>query len=186
MVFSRQECWRGLPYLPLGDLPNPGIKPVSLTSLHWQPGSLPLALLWERYTDIQFGPYRKDRVYVVISNWCTQLPQRMGTNLFLRGHSKEQNGFEPVASWAGVVHTHSVSSFMALYMLSREWEWASLVTQTVKTLPATQGTGVRSLGREDPLEKGVAIHSSVLAWRIPRTEEPGGAQSMGWQKDGHD
>jgi len=48
------------------------------------------------------------------------------------------------------------------------------VAQTVKNLPAVQETRVRSLGREDPLEKGVAIHSSILAWRIPWTEKPGG------------
>ena len=50
--------------------------------------------------------------------------------------------------------------------------WASLVAQTVKNLPAMQETRVRSLGWEDPLEKGMATHSKVLAWRIPRTEEP--------------
>ena len=50
-----------------------------------------------------------------------------------------------------------------------------LVAQTVKDPPATQETRVRSLGREDPLEKGMATHSSILAWRVPRTEEPGGA-----------
>ena len=49
----------------------------------------------------------------------------------------------------------------------------------VKNLPAMQETQVRSLARENPLEKAVAIHSSVLAWRIPWTEEPGGLQSMG-------
>ena len=54
-----------------------------------------------------------------------------------------------------------------------------LVAQTVKNLPAMQETGVQSLGQEDPLEKGIATHSSVLAWRIPRTEEPGGLQSIG-------
>ena len=52
--------------------------------------------------------------------------------------------------------------------------WTSLVAQMVKDLPAMQETQVRSLGREDPLEKGMAVHSSILAWRIPRTEEPGG------------
>ena len=55
---------------------------------------------------------------------------------------------------------------------------ASLVTQTLKNLFAMQETQVRSLGREDPLEKGMTTHSSILAWRIPRTEEPGGLQSM--------
>ena len=62
----------------------------------------------------------------------------------------------------------------------------SLVAQTVTNLPAMQETWVRSLDREDPLEKKMATHSSILAWRIPRTEEPGGLQSMGWQRVGYD
>ena len=57
--------------------------------------------------------------------------------------------------------------------------WASLVAHTVKNLPAIQETRVQLLGQEDPLEKGVATHSSILAWKIPQTEEPGGLQSMG-------
>ena len=60
-----------------------------------------------------------------------------------------------------------------------------LVAQTVKSLPAMQETQVRSLGWEDPLEKGMATHSSILAWEIPWTEEPGGLQSMGLQRVGH-
>ena len=52
--------------------------------------------------------------------------------------------------------------------------WASLVTQTVKNLPAMQESWVQFLGQEDPLEKGLATHSSFLAWRIPWTEEPDG------------
>ena len=60
------------------------------------------------------------------------------------------------------------------------------VPQTVKNLPATQETWVQSLGQEDPLEKGIAIHSSILAWRIPWTEEPGELQSTGSQRVGHD
>ena len=59
---------------------------------------------------------------------------------------------------------------------------ASLVAQTVKNLPAMQETEVRSLGGEDPLEIGMTTHSSILAWKIPRTKEPGGLQSMGWQR----
>ena len=59
---------------------------------------------------------------------------------------------------------------------------SSLVAQTVKNLLAMQGTCVRSLGQEDPLEKGMATHSSILAWRIPWTEEPGGLQSIGSQR----
>ena len=57
--------------------------------------------------------------------------------------------------------------------------WASLVAHTVKNLPAMQETRVQLLGREDPLEKGVVTHSSILAWKIPQTEEPDGLQSMG-------
>ena len=63
---------------------------------------------------------------------------------------------------------------------------ASLLAQMVKNLPAMQETQVRSLGREDTLEKGMTTHSSILAWRIPRTEDPRGLQSMGSQRAGHD
>ena len=64
--------------------------------------------------------------------------------------------------------------------------YISLVAQMVKNLPAMQETWVQSLGWEDPLEKRMAIHSSIRAWRIPRTEEPGGLQSMGSQRIRHD
>ena len=57
--------------------------------------------------------------------------------------------------------------------------WASLMAYTVKNPPVVQETQVRSLGWEDPLEEGTATHSSILAWRIPWTEEPGGLQFMG-------
>ena len=60
------------------------------------------------------------------------------------------------------------------------------MAQMVKNLPAMQETNVQSLGQEDPLEKGMATHSSILPWRIPRTEERGGQQSMGPQRVGHD
>ena len=62
----------------------------------------------------------------------------------------------------------------------------SLIAQLVKNLPTTQETWARPLGQEDPLEKEMAIHSSILAWRIPWTEEPGGLQSMGVGGVGHD
>ena len=60
------------------------------------------------------------------------------------------------------------------------------MSQMVKKLPATRGTWVRSLGREDSLEKGMATHSSILAWRIPWTEKTGGLQSKGLQRVRHD
>ena len=56
------------------------------------------------------------------------------------------------------------------------------MSQMVKNLPAMQETRVQFLGREDPLEEGMATHSSILAWRIPWTEEPGGLQSIGSQR----
>ena len=62
----------------------------------------------------------------------------------------------------------------------------SLVAQLIKNLPAVQETQIQSLGWEDPLEKEMATHSSILAWKIPWTEEPGGLQSMRSQKVGHD
>ena len=72
------------------------------------------------------------------------------------------------------------------------WFWFSKnlvlifpVAQMIKNLPAMQETQVRSLGLEDPLEKGMAVHSSILAWRIPWTEEPGGLQSVGLQRIRH-
>ena len=60
------------------------------------------------------------------------------------------------------------------------------MAQTVKCLSTMQETRVQSLGQEDPLEKEMAIHSSTIAWKIPWTEEPGGLQSMGSQRVGHD
>ena len=62
----------------------------------------------------------------------------------------------------------------------------SLVAHMVKNLPVVGETWVGSLGQKDPLEKGMAIHSSILAWRLPWTEDPGGLQSMGLQKVRHD
>ena len=63
--------------------------------------------------------------------------------------------------------------------------WASRVGLVVNNLPANEGD-VQSLGPEDPLERGTKTHSSTLAWKIPRTEEPGGLQPIGSQRIGHD
>ena len=69
--------------------------------------------------------------------------------------------------------------------LSLEGGDASLVAQTVKSLPAVWETQVQSLGQKDPLEKAMATYSSILAWKIPWTEEPGKLQSMGSQRIRH-
>ena len=65
-------------------------------------------------------------------------------------------------------------------------DWASLVAQTVKRLPVMWESQVRSLSQEDPLQKEMATHSSILAWRIPWIEEPGKLQSTGSQRVEHD
>ena len=72
------------------------------------------------------------------------------------------------------------------FLLSFLVIWASLVAQRLKRLPAMRETWVQSLGREGALEKEMATHSSILAWRIPWTEELGGLQSTGSQRVGHD
>ena len=84
-------------------------------------------------------------------------------------------------SWPIWVITNSrVSSFFIA-------EWMGFpIAQTVRNLSTMQETWVRSLGWEDPLEKGMAIHSSILAWRIPWTKKPGGPQFMGSQRVGYD
>ena len=67
---------------------------------------------------------------------------------------------------------------------SLQYSWASLLAQTVKNPSAMLETWIQSLGWKDPLEKGMATHSSILAWRIPWTEEPGRLQFMGLQRMG--
>ena len=73
-----------------------------------------------------------------------------------------------------------------LYLSDMKQLWASLVAQSVKNLRAVQETRVRSLNWEDPLEREMAAHSSILAWKIPWTEEPGRLPSMGSQRVRHD
>ena len=74
----------------------------------------------------------------------------------------------------------------AHFIYSSMYMWASLVAQTIKNLPTMQKTQVQSVGQEDPLVKGMVTHFSILAWRIPWTEEPGGLRSMESQRVGHD
>ena len=75
-----------------------------------------------------------------------------------------------------------IFNLLYLFQLEARPIHASLVAQLVKNPPAMQETLVRSLGQEDPLEKGTATHSSIVPWRIPWTEEPGSLQSRGSQR----
>ena len=72
-----------------------------------------------------------------------------------------------------------------MFSVTDDYTRASLVVQRIKRLPTMRKTWVRSLGWEDPLEKEMATHSSILAWRIPWREEPGRLQSTGLQRVGH-
>ena len=86
-----------------------------------------------------------------------------------------------VVNWYMCVYYETVTTIKLVYALL----WASLVAQMVKNLPAMWKTSVWSLSWEDPLEEGMAMHSSVLAGESPWTEEPGGLQFMGLQRVGH-
>ena len=70
-------------------------------------------------------------------------------------------------------------------MVNYTLKWASLMAQMVKNLPEIQETWAQSLGREDPPEEEMATNTSILAWTVPWTEKPGGLQSMGSQRVGH-
>ena len=84
----------------------------------------------------------------------------------------------------GLVGVHNKPARNVLLLHGGYFELrASLVAKMIKNLPPMQETQVRSLGQEDLLEKGMATHSSILVWRIPWTEEAGGLQSLGLQRD---
>ena len=93
-------------------------------------------------------------------------------------------GFGPSSNFHSFVS--SQVSKRALVTALKPFLSLSFVAQRLKRLPAMRETWVRSLGWKDPLEKEMATHSSILAWRIPWTEEPGGLQSTGSQRVGHD
>ena len=98
----------------------------------------------------------------------------------MNGYRKEEINTSPPRCWP------SQEIFSCTFYVTSSPPRASLVAQMVKRLSAVQETRVRSLGREDPLEKEMAAHSSTLAWKIPWTEEPGRLQTMGWQRVRHD
>ena len=88
--------------------------------------------------------------------------------------------------FANVIQDSEVGRLSWVIQVGLNCIWASLVAQMVKNPPAMWETWVWLLGWEDPLEKGMATHSSIFAWRIPWTEEPGGLHSIGWQRVRHD
>ena len=113
-------------------------------------------------TDVFFAPAEKGHKHIT-----TTFPWKGARELAQTSSSKKKEDTERY-------FTRPLSVFEPVSLTY----WASLVAQRVKHLPATRETWVQSLGREDPLEKGMAPHSGTLAWRIPWTEEPGGLQSV--------
>ena len=120
------------------------------------------------------APFSRFHKYVLIQDICSSLSdlphsawQSLGASLSLKMDLNEKQ-------------QQQQGIYIYIYI------WVSLVTQMVKNLPAMQETRVRSLCQADPLEKGMATHSSMLPERIPWTEEPGGLQSMALQRVGHD
>ena len=103
------------------------------------------------------------------------------TPVFLPGELHRQRRLVSYSPWG---HKESDMTEKLTLSLSNT-NWASLVTQMVKNQPAMQETWVWSLGREDPLEKGMVTHSSILAWRIPWTEESGRLESIGSKRVRH-
>ena len=94
-------------------------------------------------------------------------------------------GYHKAPSW-GPCAIHRSFPLAVWFRHGAVYEWVSVVAQIVKNLPALREMQVQSLGQEDPLEKGTATHSSILAGKIPWTEKPGGLQSMGSQRVRHD
>ena len=116
-----------------------------------------------------------------------------GKNTGVDSHSLLQGIFPTQGPNPGLPHCgiSSLGFSLLTYQMkikapaSQSFRETSLVAQMVKHLPTMRETRVQSLGQEDPLEKEMAAHSNILAWKIPWTEEPGRLQSMGSQRVGH-
>ena len=103
---------------------------------------------------------------------------------YLLHYSHEQSSFtNTCGKWPSHLWQRNISATLCSH---KKMYGVSLLAQTVKNLPAVQERAGWSLGQEDTLEKGMVIHSSILAWRIPWTEEPGRLQSMGSLRVRHD
>ena len=121
--------------------------------------------------NIPTTPLHEKIVFLETGSWC---PKGWGPLHLMCLHLLVSVSFTDAVSNTNMIKQHSIGIL------------TSLVAQMVKKLPALQQTWFRSLGQKDPLEEGMATHSSILAWRIPWTEEPGGLQSRGSQRVKHD
>ena len=110
----------------------------------------------------------------------------VGCLALLQGIFPTQGSNPGLPNYRWILYQRSYQGSLPSTIWSLIFVLVSLVAQMVKNLPAMRETWVRSLGGEDPLEKGMATYSNILAWRIPWTEEPGGLQTMGSQRVRHD
>ena len=168
MGFSRQEYWSGLPFSSPGDLPHPG---RNFTSMPWHqcfftPSWSTTLRLW---------------VYLVIRPKRKLQMPTLHVHMWRKLTDKGTWGGENI--WGGLWRGACLSLQMWMHFIQGS---TNLVAQMVKNLPAMRETRVWSLGREDPLEEGMATHSRLLTRRIPWMEEPGGLQCMGSQIVRHD
>ena len=155
MGFFRKESWSGLPFPSPGDLPDPRIKPRS-------PALQEDSLLSEPWVKPMISTTFQ-LMFVNLLNWIAadQLSKRTAITSFPDGSAC--NAGVPGSIAGSGRSTGEEIGYPLLY------SWASLVAHLVQKPPAMQETWVQSLGWEDPLEKGKATHSSILAWRIPWT-----------------
>ena len=137
-----------------------------------------------------FLPLEKVRWGCEAWNSCGVFVENLGSIPGLGSSPGERNGYP--LQYSGLENSmdcvvHDITkSQKRLSDFHFHFFWGFLVAQLVKILPAVQETWVQSQGQKDPLEKEMAPHSSILAWKIPWTEQPGGLQSMGSQRVGHD
>ena len=194
-----QEYWSGQLFSSPEDLPDPGIE---WGSLALQADSLPTELSGKPRE--KQGNWEEERLKVhqwVVSDLCTkkeetflQFPksvQYRGSQCLVPGPEKKQHHqnlleMQAAGSTPGLANYTLWGWSPAICFIKPSKVTSFPVAQMAKHLPAMWETRVQCLGREDPLEKEMATHCSILAWIIPWMEEPGKLQSMGLQRVGHD
>ena len=188
MVFSRPEYQRGQPFPPTGDLPNPGIKPRSPAL---QADSLPAELPGKPNIKHQFSSVQSlSRVRLFVTHGLYSPWNSPGQNTGGSAGKESACSAGDLGLIPGLGRSPGEGNSYSLHY-SNICEYSNLkncfysyLPQMVKNLPAVQEAQIQSLDLEDPLEKGMATHSSILAWRIPWTEEPSRLWSMGSQRVG--
>ena len=130
---------------------------------------------------IKFYQHTQSCSFISLLSMGCLLTTRVELSSFNKFHIKY-----PLFGLCRNTNTHSSLSLWQIILSPRLTEWTSLVAQRLKRLPPMRETRVQSLGREDPLEKKTAIHSSILAWRIPWTEKPSSLQFTRSQRVGHE